>query len=87
MTDSPRLFRRSAILFQAYWSDPVLARDFDILVRAGRVQEDARQVGRDTPAGWFDRAAFTYSGSDPQGYLARSAFWLVSAEFSHGDPQ
>jgi hypothetical protein len=70
--------------FAAYWADPVLRADLDVLIGCGVVQRHAAERGIDNPAGWFCLAADTYTTGDPQGVMAHRACLLVSYSFSGG---
>jgi hypothetical protein len=67
-----------------FWATPALVRDLDVLMRCGHVQEAARAMGRDTPAGWFQVAANAQIADDEAGRLGRVACELVSLELSMG---
>lgn len=79
----------TALAFELFMRDPVLATDIDILLRAGHVQRGAAKHGHDTPAGWFAAAvhAYPHEHDDPQGDLARRALTLVSQSLANGVPQ
>ncbi len=74
------------LAFACFWATPVLARDYDVLIRCGRVQAGAHADGHDTPAGWFARAARSYSPCDDTNRLAARTCTLVSAALADGVP-
>jgi hypothetical protein len=76
----------ASLMWAVYWADPVLARDFDVLVRCGNVGTTAGTCCGDTPAGWFRHAALSYTVTDRQGELARAACVLVAVRFAAGSP-
>lgn len=76
----------TSLAFAAYYADPLLAKDFDVITRCGHVQVTAASEGEDTPAGWFRRAAGAYALADDRDRLARRALTLVAASFAGGQP-
>lgn len=76
----------ASLAFAVYWRDPVLVRDIAVLMRGGHIQRRAREDGDDTPAGWFRRAATSYTTSDRQGWLARQACLFVAAQLATQEP-